>query len=175
MLLSATEEYFESHSQPYLAGLYKAIFTAAYYGLLRVGEITSGDHPIRALDVHIGKNKKKFVFILQTLKTHWTDVKPQMIKLQSYPIPGHNYNSYKHCPYTILRDFVEICGPCDSVNEAFFIFPGHILVKPSHMRNTLKKMLMRCGVNPQYYNVHSFRSGRASDFVIYSQIFCGDN
>ena len=65
--------------QPYLACLYRALFASAYYGLLRVGELTSDDHPVLAKDIHIGMNKKKFLFILRTSKTHWKDRKPQLV------------------------------------------------------------------------------------------------
>ena len=58
-------------NQPYLLNLYKAIFCVAYYGMFRIGELTSGDHPVKAFDVHIGENKNKMVFVLRTSKTHW--------------------------------------------------------------------------------------------------------
>ena len=51
-ILQCTEEFFDQ--QQYLSRLYKAIFSSAYYGMLRVGEIVSGDHPVKAPDVHIG-------------------------------------------------------------------------------------------------------------------------
>ena len=58
VLLEQTDNYFLDKGQEYLAILYKALFASAYYGLLRVGEITKGSHPVLAPDVHIGKNKK---------------------------------------------------------------------------------------------------------------------
>ena len=69
--------------QPYLMTLYRAMFASAYYGLLRVGEIASGEHPVKAVDVHVGLNKRKIMFMLRTLKTHWKDVKPQVVKVTS--------------------------------------------------------------------------------------------
>ena len=45
--------------QPYLLLMYKAIISTVYFGLFRVGELTSGTHPVRARDVHIADNKKK--------------------------------------------------------------------------------------------------------------------
>ena len=72
-----------STAQPYLATLYKAMFTVAYFGLLRAGEVAKGCHAILARNVHIGVNKKKILFILQTSKTHGEGAKPQRIKLSS--------------------------------------------------------------------------------------------
>ena len=68
----------ENEGQTYLAKLYKAMFMSAYYGLLRVSEITSGEnlHPIKLADVQVAMNKKKIMFILRTSKTHWRDNKP---------------------------------------------------------------------------------------------------
>ena len=63
--------------QPYLCKLFKAVFVAAYYGLLRVGEVAKGEHPVLAKDVHIGTNKDKILFILRSSKTHCEGDKPQ--------------------------------------------------------------------------------------------------
>ena len=69
--------------QPYLRILYKALFASAYFGLFRVGELTSGSHPVLAKDVHIGTNKKKLLFVLHSSKTHTKGDKPQLIKIQA--------------------------------------------------------------------------------------------
>ena len=44
--------------QPYLVSLFKALFCMAYYGLFRIGELTSSPHIVKAKDVHVGTNKK---------------------------------------------------------------------------------------------------------------------
>ena len=49
MILEKTEDMFAE--QPFLSALYRALFVSAYYGLLRVGELTAGNHPILATDV----------------------------------------------------------------------------------------------------------------------------
>ena len=64
------------YDQKYLRTLYRAIFCTAYFGLFRIGELTSGDHPVKAVDVHIGHNKCKMMFILRSLKTHGKDTNP---------------------------------------------------------------------------------------------------
>ena len=51
------KEYEFKMNQPYLSLLYHTIISTAYYGLFRIGELTSGDHPVLAQDVHIGTNK----------------------------------------------------------------------------------------------------------------------
>ena len=55
-------------NQPYLISLYKTLLLTAYFGLFRVGELTSGDHPVLAKDVSIGTNKDKILFCLAYIK-----------------------------------------------------------------------------------------------------------
>ena len=83
LIIKRIELHFGSLQQDYLMKLYKAIFIAGYYGLLRAGEIAMGPHVLLAKDVHVGKNKKKLLFILWTSQTHDLSQKPQMIKISS--------------------------------------------------------------------------------------------
>ena len=50
--------------------LYQTAFLIAYYGLLRVGEITDSQHVIKAKNVLVGKNKDKLLIVLYSSKTH---------------------------------------------------------------------------------------------------------
>ena len=70
LILEETDRYFNTISQCYLALMYKALFSTAYYGMFRVGELTKGSHPVLANDVKSGENKRKMLFILRTSKTH---------------------------------------------------------------------------------------------------------
>ena len=106
LLLHQTKTYYEDRGQIYLICLYQALFSSAFYGLLRVGELMSGMHPVFATDVHIGINKKKILFILYMSKTHWHDNKPQIVKIKNN---GKQNSSRKQistfqdcCPYEIL-------------------------------------------------------------------------
>ena len=57
--------------QSYLEILYKAIFSHAYYGLFRIGELTKSKHAIKATNVHIASNKEKMLFVLHSSKNPW--------------------------------------------------------------------------------------------------------
>ena len=46
VLLKTTNSYFRGRGQPFLAKLYRALFVSAYFGLLRVGELTASPHVI---------------------------------------------------------------------------------------------------------------------------------
>ena len=145
ILLSNLETRFDT--QPYLRSLYRAMFTSAYYGLLRVGEVTSGDHPILAKDVHIGENKDKILFVLHMSKTHWKSDKPQIIKLTRLgPSNQSLHNQYVAnreksktiCPFSILDEFASRRIGFISKTEPFFTFSDRTPVKPVNMRNVLK-------------------------------------
>ena len=64
------------NSEPYLDLMYKTIFIISYYGLMRVGEVASGTHPLKAKDVHIADNKNKILLILHSSKTHGKESPP---------------------------------------------------------------------------------------------------
>ena len=86
IILKTVREHFEfEKNQPYLSCLYTALFSTAYYGLFRSSELTAGPHAVKVADVHVGENKKKLLFVLRSSKTHNRGVKPQMVKICSYP------------------------------------------------------------------------------------------
>ena len=126
------------NSQPYLEKLYKAIFVLAYYGLMRIGELTTGNHPIKVVDVHKGKNKEKIQVVLQTSKTHSRADLPQVIKVESMCSKGWHRRTMladdlTHCPYKILDSYMD-SRPCyNKIDEPFFIFSDRFPVQPSHV------------------------------------------
>ena len=104
IILNTTYElYMNTSNQPYLCFLYRAILSTAYYGLLRVGELTKGEHPVLAKDVFIANNKNKMLFILRTSKTHWTDSKPQKVKITS---SSGSKKRRRNCPFESLENIL---------------------------------------------------------------------
>ena len=123
--------------QPYLAKLFKALFVTAYFGLFRLGELTQSEHVVKAADVHIGRNKKKLMFVLHSSKTHGKDSKPQIIKIYSsdIQITGDRKGSEKMessiiCPFEILKQYVTVRRTRSSENEQFFVFHDRSPVMP---------------------------------------------
>ena len=167
ILIKTCLQHFNQISQPYLGSLHSALLMAGYFGLLRVGELTAGEHPILAKDVHIGENKKKILFVLRTSKTHWTDVSPQFVKIASRKAnvmvkPEEQYDT-GFCPFKIINNYIERRPQIKDNKEQFFIFSDGSPVKPTHMRNVLKNLLIKGGFNSKLYGTHSLRIGRASD------------
>ena len=170
VILKQVKIYFKS--QPYLTVLYQALFSTAYFGLLRVGEITAGSHPILAKDVHTGRNKNKILFILHSSKTHGKESKPQMVKITSTPLTNKKPKScvgseqvFSYCPYTLLKEYIKVRGHYTNLREPFFVFSDHSPVTPNQMRKCLKNILKMCGFNENLYDTHSFRSGRSTDLL----------
>ena len=157
-------------NQPKLALLYKTLFSTAY-----VGELTKGEHPILARDIHIAKNKKKMLFILCTSKTHWKSDRPQMVKISSMSsrkcakrhckVTVKMDDTHAFCPYYLLQSYMDEHGQYLTPTEPFFIFTDRSPVKPEQMRSCLKKMINLMGLDSRLYSVHSLRAGRSSDLL----------
>ena len=152
-------------NQPYMRTLFSALFITAYFGLLRVGELPYNEHVIKARDVHLAQNKNQVLFILRSSKTHWSDNKPQLVKIceRTIQLPNHNLRHKSNtCPFKWLEKYLIIRPMSEDRSEQFFAFSDNSPVKPMHARNTLKIMLSEAGLDPLYYGMHSFRIGRAS-------------
>ena len=170
VILNKIEKVFLQERNPlYLCCLYKALFATTYYGLFRVSEVTAGLglHPIKARNVHIGDNKDKMLFILKTSKTHWTDSKPQIVKIVREMATFH---MSIHCPFMLIRNYLRLRRKYQTNEEPFFIFSDRTPVTPGNYRSTLKLMLELCGVNPQLYGIHSMRVGRSVDLFFKSKL-----
>ena len=168
ILLRETKTYYDNHNQSFLAVMYQALFSTAYFGMFRVGELTTGTHPIMVKDVQLARNKNKIMFVLRTSKTHGENNHPQIVKITSKQI---NENiSFKrecdgnlYCPYELLRRYIDARPKYLNKREPFFIFRDGTPVRPDNMRENLKFFLKESGFNPILYNTHSLRAGRSVD------------
>ena len=145
--------------QPYLAKLYKCIFVLGYYGLLRVGEMATGDHPVKAKDVHVGKNKQKILIVLFTSKTHGIYATPQFIDITA------DQHLEEFSPFVITNEFAEARGGYYEDGDPFFVFRDKQPVRPRHIRTLLRTILKRLNLEHKLYDTHSFRIGRATDLM----------
>ena len=86
------------------------MFTAAYYGLFRVGEIMLSEHMVKAIDVHVDTNKNKLLFILRSSKTHTKGNHPQIIKIsgEKKKLHGHSSRKLNHMK---ISDEIPYCCP----------------------------------------------------------------
>ena len=150
--------------QPYLESLYKAIYSTAYYGLLRIGEIAKSQHVILARNTHIGENKDKILFILITSKTHGKGDRPQKIKIARTPIRKHLVQS-EPCPFGLLHKYISIRPPAINDQEQFFVFADNSPVYPNHIYSNLQSLLKNAGLQQNAYRFHGLRAGRTQDLM----------
>ena len=155
IILTKTNDYYLSKGQPYLALLYQAIFIAMYFGLFRISEVTTGAHPVLAKDVHLGKNKRKILFVLRSSKTHCKSMHPQLVKISATAIKDHSSVKTQSnkiveelklpCPFQLLRKFAMVRGGYISDEEPFFTFRDRTLVTTNNVRHCLKKVIKLVG------------------------------
>ena len=171
LILEQTSTHFLKQGQQYLETLYLAVFATAYFGLFRIGELATGQHAIKAVDVQIASNKQKLLFILRTSKTHGLNKKPQMVKISSSSEnlgEKHKQERYNTiCPYNIIRNFLAVRPTYSSTSEPFFVFADRSPITPAQVNKILKTILKEIGLNQNLYSFHSYRAGRSVDLVSY--------
>ena len=158
--------------QPYLVAMYQAIYSTMYYGLLRVSEVAGPQHAVKAGDIQVGTNKEKFLSILRTSKTHWRNVKPQLIKISARRSKNSDADIQskledEFCPYTLLDRYSKMRGPFRKKSDPFFVLSDGSGVTPYQVCNTLKLVIKLAGFNPNLYSSHSTRVGRSTDIAKY--------
>ena len=146
LILKQILRMFKETGQVYLMYLYATLIATAYYGLFRVGELTTSPHVVLAKNMHIGQNKHKLLLILETSKTHTVGDKPQMIKITSKPddrlkTKVKQNENHNICPYLLLKQYLALRRPATTDDEPFFIFNDGNGVSTSQFRTILKLAL----------------------------------
>ena len=101
--------------------MYKHLFSIAYHSLFRIGELTTGSHPIKAKDVHISDTKDKMLIILFSSKTHGRDSNPQEIKISGSRNSQQMLVGQKYfCPFKLGRDYQTIRGGYFHESDPYF-------------------------------------------------------
>ena len=150
-ILHKAEQIFGEKQQLYLQHLFSALISTAYFGMFRIGEVTTGSHPIRVGDVLLATNKRKVLFILRS-STLVEGQRPQSIKISSIKkgteknfwerweecINKKGMNMDNYCPYQLLRNYMNVRPPFSDPHEPFFVFGDNSPVKPEHLRTVLK-------------------------------------
>ena len=154
-----------TNCQPYLEKLYKCIFILAYYGLMRIGELTLSPHAVRARDVHNARNKNKILLILRTSKTHGRGSRPQEIRITADKSRTVSRNHHEYCPFELTQQFSDSRGGYRNNRDIYFVFHDGNPVRPVDVRKLLKRLLKNLGLDHRLYDTHSFRIGRATDLI----------
>ena len=145
---------------PFTALTYKTLFTLAYYGLMRVGELTMSPHVVKAKDIHVSDNS--ILLVLYSSKTHGKGNRPQKIKIKG--TKGRSTDKV-FCPLELTTEYLQERGGYDHDQEQLFIFRDGTPITAKNTRRVLKMALKRLQLDPSLYGTHSFRIGRASDML----------
>ena len=147
--------------QPYLQKLYAALFSSAFYGLLRIGP-----HVILAQNVHGGINKNKILFILVSSKTHTKGDKPQLVKITSKPLDNmikpKSFTKKWTCPFKLLKDYIASRPHAINASEQFFVFTDRTPLKMAQVRRIFNQTVEMAGLHKHAYTFHGLHTGRAS-------------
>ena len=162
MILEHIQTSYNERNQPYLVLLYMMMILTAYHGLLRVGEITTSPHTIKARDIHTAHNNQKILIRLRMSKTHCASDRLQIVKFGPVK-PGSYKTTPNFCPYNIMLKFLDMRGDFEDDDELLFIFRSGIGIKADHFRRVLCRAIGTLGLNLHAYNAHSLRSGQAVD------------
>ena len=163
LLLFEIERFYNSSPQPYLESMYKALFCLAYYGMMRVGELTLSPHTAKACNINVAHNKEKILVVLYTSKTHGQESKPQRINISA--VPHYRKVERFFCPFKTVINYMNIRGDYLDEQEQFFVFAGRSLLKPNQFRSMLRALINRVSLDASLYDVHSFRIGRTCDLA----------
>ena len=133
--------------------LFQALYTLAYFGLMRVSEIVDNvNKPIQLHDVKFENN-----YLLVTLRRFKTNQKGPPVTLK---LPKESNANI--CPFTSLLRYSEIRPP---FKGNFFCHKNGRPVTRYQFSAVLKKCTARLPVF-RIYKSHSFRKGRASDLFL---------
>lgn len=158
-LIQRVDEIFAS--QPYLCKLYRCMLVMGFYGMLRVGEMATGEHPILARDVHLNHRLKKVQIILRTSKTHGRGDQPQYVKFMDDDARVY-LNNRKLSPFLIVWEFLQARGPKLDDTDPLFVFGDNSPVRPYQMQAVLKRALSKFHLDPSDFGIHSLRIGYAT-------------
>ena len=151
--------------------MYTAAILLCYYGLLRVGEVTESIHSIKAINVHEARNRNKLLLVLRTSKTHGLNSLPQQIEIirkgelivrtcaGNATIISKKLEGEKYCPVSCRKDYIKLRPKIRDKNEQFFIFKDRSNLKVGQFRTVIKNIIGRMKLDPNNYDVHSFRIG----------------
>lgn len=155
-------------NQPYLVKLYRAIFVSAYYGLLRMSELTGSKHAIKSRDMHLAQDRPKIQMRVWTAKNKKRGSWPDDLKIEGLTdckacFPNFSgRSSFRYCPIHIIRQFQAV-RPHTHGHEQFFCLADGSPIRQVTVRNTISDVLDSIGIGRGSHNGQSFRSGRACD------------
>lgn len=138
----------------YESVMFKSMFSLAFFGLFRVGELTTSRYQPSALncnDVIFAYDNKAVQITMRHFKTNQRG-KPVILK-----IPCEDTDLI--CPVCTLRNYLQSRTP--GVGPLFIHMNGSPVTR-YQFSAVLKKCIDRAGFSSSHFRTHSFRIGRAT-------------
>lgn len=151
------QRFLEKRNQPYLALLYTMAFTLAYFGMMRISELTLGPHNLCARNVWKANDATHYLLTLTSSKTHGEKSSPQKIRIWPEDDMAPNW-----CPVYLLDRYIKY-RPTGFARGPFLIHKDGSPLTQYQFRTELQETIRSIDLNPEYYDSHSFRGGRATD------------
>ena len=133
-----------------------AMYMLAFYGFLRIGEITKrpGGHvedliQLQDLKFPSGQGKLSMQLSIRHYK-HQHGNRPFLLEITA---------KSRHCPILVMKRYLRVRG---STPGPLFIFADHTPISASYFARQLATCLSHCGYNTTMYTGHSFRIGAAT-------------
>ena len=103
------------------------------------------------------------LFVLWTSKTHGKNSRPQKVKIQKHS--GMTASQGHFCLFKLTEEFLTVRGDYIDPQEQFFIYRDKSPLKADTVHAALKKIIKNLNLDPNLFEVHGFRAGRASDLL----------
>ena len=139
-------------SNPYHRLLLQAMYVIAFFGLMRVGEITSTKSGVVALKLDQVQIFTTHVVLTISKFKHNVSLRPIQLVLPAQ-------DNKLICPVAVLINYLHVRG---LEPGPLFSFVDGAPVKRDFFINILKRNLNFCGLDSKLYKSHSFRIGGAS-------------
>ena len=140
---------------PYNVALLRAMLLVAFYGLMRVGEITSTPDGHTALLLsQLTFESEHALLVISNFKHNTSG--------RSFQIVLPKQSDTVLCPHLALRHYLGFRG---TLQGPLFCFPGGTPISRNFFVHNLHTLLNFCGLSPTLYKSHSFRIGAASFYA----------
>lgn len=151
-LVDSTRFVFEDQ---YQACLFRTMYTVAFYGLLRISELTQSpsNHTINLDNVTVNKEQGTISIYIPTFK-HSKKAPSHTVVL------AHNHNQPGACPVHTLLAYLQYRPT--STSPALFIHDDGSAVSPSDFNSGLQRCLKHLNLTNLHIRSHSFRIGGAT-------------
>lgn len=140
----------------YESNLFSAVFSLAFHGLLRIGEITSTSKEYNCSGLRLADVTIKNSTIELTVNWSKTDQRGKTTKLM-IAANGTNY-----CPVKLITQYLNHRPP--STNNDLFIHLNSLPLTRYQFNSVLEKSLNFLEI-PGHYKSHSFRIGGATELA----------